>query len=193
MNRIKTPSSLYMTRRISWRASIVSLCLAAIAVSVARADELQFSNRTWRIKQSDQRVGPGHNLFNGSPDHVWVDEQGLHLTIKQSGDLWYCTEVVLKESLGYGTYVVQTNSRQDVLDANAVFGAFTWDDEPAEMRFPINFRHREIDIEDSRWGGADEPTASQFVLQPWPVDGLTAFSVGSTTQFCRFPTSCLVS
>jgi hypothetical protein len=76
---------------------------------------LAFSGRNWGVKQSPSPAGPGGNLFSADSDDVWVDQDGLHLTIQNHGGQWYSTEVVLTENLGYGTYVFQTDSRQDIL------------------------------------------------------------------------------
>jgi hypothetical protein len=62
-----------------------------------------------------------------------------------------------------------TTSRQDLLDDNAVFGAFTWDDFGDDARIP-EYPNREIDFEDSRWGVADGPN-SQIVVQPGRIAG----------------------
>lgn len=132
---------------------------------------LQFANRTWAIKGTSLLAGPGPNLFSDQPADVSVDLSGrLRLTIHKYGTSWYCTEVTLLESLGHGTYVVQTDSRLDLLDLNITFGAFTWDpfgDDPAIPLFP----NREIDIEDSLWGAPPGNVNSQFVVQPYYVFG----------------------
>ncbi len=133
------------------------------------AASLDFAGRTWNIKQSNTPVGPGPNHFSDSPNDVWSDQEGLHLTIQQTGGIWNSTEVILDESLGYGTYMFQTKTRQDILDANAVFGAFTWDSFGGS---PIpNSPNREIDFEDSRFGNPLATTNSQFVVQPFDVAG----------------------
>ncbi len=152
--------------------------LLAISALVANSDPalaqyntvLPFSGRSWGVKESNVPVGPGGNRFSADPSDVWVDQAGLHLTISNNQGNWFSTEVVMSESLGYGTYSFQTNSRLDNLDANATFGAFTWDpfgDDPRQPDFP----NREIDFEDSRWGNPLRTTNSQFVVQPYNVLG----------------------
>jgi hypothetical protein len=136
----------------------------------ASAISLEFAGRTWNIKKSNSPVGPGPNRFSNLASDVWSDTAGLHLSIHKHGAFWYSTEVILTESLGYGTYVVQTNSRQDILNSNATFGAFTWDTFGDDPEIP-DWPNREIDIEDSRWGDAGSPTNSQFVVQPYTVPG----------------------
>ena len=144
-------------------------CLLITCVSSASAVDLQFAQRTWKVKQAAEPVGPGPNRFSSNPDDVWVDDNGLHLTIHKHGAFWYSTEVILNESLGYGTYAFQTTSRQDILNANATFGAFTWDTAGGDT-IPDN-PNREIDFEDGRWGNANDPTNSQVVVQPYYKSG----------------------
>ena len=144
--------------------SLASTWLLASTTFVPRAaaESLQFAGRTWNIKQANTPVGPGPNRFSDSPSDVWSDQDGLHLSIHQTGPFWYSTEVILDDSLGYGTYLFQTDSRQDVLDTNAVFGAFTWDPFGGS---PIpGDPNREIDFEDSRFGNPLDPTNSQVVV-----------------------------
>ena len=101
-----------------------------------------------------------------------MDEDGaLHLTISQDEEgRWLSTEIVLLDRLGYGTYSVQTISQMDALDANAVFGAYTWDNYADDVDNAANI-HREIDIEDSLWGGTIAPDNAQFVVQPFGQAG----------------------
>lgn len=122
---------------------------------------INFSGRDWIVKFSVIPTGPGLNYFSDNNDSVWVDAQGqLHLKIIKAGDTWYSSEVILKDSLGYGEYVFYIASRADQIDKNAVLGMFTWD------TFAPSNNYREIDIEISRWG-QDANGNSQFVVQPW--------------------------
>lgn len=152
-------------------ASCVCIALAIPGFFSQRlpAATLQFAGRTWTIKQSNSPVGPGPNRFSNSSNDVWSDAQGLHLTIHKTGSFWYSTEVILNESHGYGTYMFQTNSRQDILNTNATFGAFTWDSAGGDT-IPNN-PNREIDFEDGRWGNPADTTNSQVVVQPYFVNG----------------------
>src|SRR5688572_27783321 len=100
-------------RSASLRAGVrkFALLLAAAVLGIgpkpphAAAVSLDFAGRTWNIKQSTSPVGPGPNRFSANPNDVWVDAAGLHLTIHKYSNVWYSTEVILNESLGYGTYM----------------------------------------------------------------------------------------
>jgi hypothetical protein len=131
---------------------------------------VEFAGRTWAVKEAPApaQVGPGANSFSADPSDVWVDGDGLHLTVRHRDDRWWSTEVFLAESLGYGTYAFQTNSRVDNLDIHVTFGAFTWD--PFGQNAAGGSPHREIDFEDSRWGDPAAPN-SQMVVQPFDVAG----------------------
>jgi hypothetical protein len=122
---------------------------------------LQFSGYTWNVKASDSLVGPGPNYFSDIPEAVWVDASGrLHLKITSHEGKWYSSEVVLAQSLGYGSYTFVLDTAADQFDPNVVLGLFTWDDAAPQ------YNYREIDIEISRWGDpANE--ACQFVVQPY--------------------------
>jgi len=105
------------------------------------------------------KLGPGTNYFSDSANDVWVDKEGLHLKTRQILSHWYSTEVILQRSLGYGTYIIQTKGRIDKIDPNAVLGFFTWD---SQLYHPT---HREMDIEFSKWGDANNPENGQFLVQ----------------------------
>lgn len=130
---------------------------------------ITFAGRTWAVKDAPLPAGPGSNVFSNLPSDVWVDDAGLHLTIHYHDGIWWSSEVVLLDSLGYGTYTFQTESGTGSLDVNATLGMFTWDaygDDEASG----GSHNREIDVEDSRWGSASDPN-TQFVVQPWNVAG----------------------
>lgn len=121
---------------------------------------IRFSGYAWKVKSSTERVGPGPNYFSDSKENVYVDAKGrLHLRIVNRDRRWYCAEVISAESFGYGTYRFYIDSTIDNLDPQVVLGLFTWSDAP-------DFNHREIDIEISRWGNAENANA-QFVIQPY--------------------------
>ena len=127
---------------------------------------VSFSGYQWRVKSAeDFTAGPGPNYFSDDDEDVWVDASGLHLTTVQRAEKWYCTEVVLQQSLGYGTYEFRLGSRVDNLDYRAVLGAFVYESED-----------REIDIEFSRI--LADPHNAQYVVQPWYQQGnLSRFTV----------------
>ena len=62
---------------------------------------LTFSGYDWTVK-SGANIGPGPN--NWDENNVWVDEQGeLHLSLTSRDGKWYCSQVAMKERLGFGT------------------------------------------------------------------------------------------
>lgn len=136
-------------------------------LSVADVDTIRnprtihFSGYDWWVKTSAPKVGPGPNYFSDSEENVWVDQQGqLHLKITNRNGKWYCAEVILKDSLGYGNYIFKIGSKVGQLNENAVLGLFTWDDHAPEENY------REIDIEFARWGNVNNQNA-QYVVQPY--------------------------
>ena len=144
-------------------ASLFTISVAN--VSATRSPKMVvFSGYEWWVKTSAVPVGPGPNYFSDSAENIWVDSLGqLHLKMTQRNGRWHCSEVVLRNSLGYGRYVFQLTGKIGRLDPNVVLGLFTWDNASAEF-------HREIDIEFSRWSVATDPNA-QYVVQPWDRPG----------------------
>jgi hypothetical protein len=125
---------------------------------------VDFSGYKWSIKVQNKPAGPGPNLFSDRVEDLWVDDDGLHLTISKRDGNWYCTEVILQESFGYGSYMFQTKTEPEYVDANVIAGMFTWE---AGLPWP----NRELDFEFARWSKPDDPTNAQFVIQPFTTSG----------------------
>jgi hypothetical protein len=106
--------------------------------------------------------------------HEWDYDGSLRLGITQTGGQWRCSEVVVEDVLGYGTYRFKTRGRLDLLDPNVVFGLFLWEyadcyaDEVMWWNPP-----NEFDIEFSRWGQPGNDVG-QFVAQPYWWGGNTS-------------------
>jgi len=119
---------------------------------------INWSGYRWRIKNADL-AGPGPNYFSNDPANVWLDSTNrLHLKFNLRNGKWYCAEVVLDHSLGYGTYTFKIDSRIDSLNYNAVFAGFVYET-----------TSREIDMEWSQL--LSHPFNAQCVIQPWNVSG----------------------
>lgn len=130
---------------------------------------VDFAGRSWRVKGPGY-YGPGPNLFCDNSGCVWVDERGLHLTIKNYSG-WYCSEVALEEALGYGDYIFTTRGRLDTLDPSAVFGLFLWQYGPCyDYGYLWWNPYNEIDVEFSFWGDPSSDIG-QFVAQPYDYGG----------------------
>jgi hypothetical protein len=118
---------------------------------------LTFSGYEWEVRQApSERDG----LNDYDPRNAWVDDTGkLHLLLTEREGKWTSAEVRLTRSLGYGTYTLIVDDTSH-LDSAAALGFLTWDELGADQN------HRELDIEVSRWGNADNNKDAQFVVQP---------------------------
>lgn len=125
------------------------------------SDTLYFSGYKWVSKDSKEKItGPGQNFFSGSKENVWVDPHGkLHLKTSRKDGRWYCSEVRLTESFGYGEYTFRVEANPAKLDKNFVVGFFTYDHDDSAHH------HREIDMEFATWG-KDNDLNTQYVVQP---------------------------
>jgi hypothetical protein len=136
---------------------------AADSIVSGYGRSIQFAGYEWRAKLSNVLVGPGPNFFADSPDNVRIDDEGhLHLRVSQdAAGRWQAAEVVLQPSLGYGTYRFYLEPLGRPLDLNAVFGLFTWNDDPAQS-------HREFDIELAQWGDIGMQNG-RYSVQPYEL------------------------
>jgi hypothetical protein len=121
---------------------------------------INWSGRTWNVKNG-AGLGPGPNYWSDSTSSVWVDGTGsLNLKIRKSGGKWYCAEVWLPESLGYGTYDYFIKTQADDIDRWVVQGFFLYEDDS-----------HEYDMEWSLWGNASNPYNGGFAVQPYYISG----------------------
>ncbi len=132
---------------------------------------LDFAGHEWRVKGPGY-YGPGPSHFSDSEESVWVDAQDrLHMTIRNRGGIWYSTEVVLSEALGYGDYIFTTYGDLDLLDPHDVLGLFIWQYAECYSTAYLWWNpYNEFDIEYSRWGNPGNDLG-QFVAQPWDRPG----------------------
>jgi hypothetical protein len=135
---------------------------------------LKFSGYDWGVRMIANDKGGTHNFFDAK--NAWTDTSGaLHLQIKKLNDRWTCSEIFLNRSLGYGTYSITVRDTSHI-DPAAVFTLYTFEDSAGEQRY------REMDIEVSRWGDAQNKNNAQYVVQPFYTPGnVFAFAAPSGT------------
>ena len=86
---------------------------------VWRPREFTFASRTWGIKAPGCSTGPGPNTWSNSATMVDATASDLMVRVSDAdtggAGAFETAEIVLRESLGYGTYVTHTCSRLDAL------------------------------------------------------------------------------
>ena len=125
-------------------------------------DVVNFSGYVWDVKINEYAVGPGPNYFSGFYEDVFVDDNGyLHMRIAEHNGKWYSSEIVGRDTLGYGKYTWVMQADLENIPENITVGLFTWDNESffAEAR-------SEVDIELSKWGNPDLATTLHYSVQP---------------------------
>ena len=135
---------------------------------------LKFSGYDWDVRTIASDRGGTNNLYD--PDNAGTDASGaLHLHITRKADRWWCAEMVLNRSLGYGTYLATVRDTSH-LEPAAVFSMITFEEWGGDQYY------REMGVEISRWGDAANKNNSQYVIQPFYIPGnVSAFSAPSGT------------
>ena len=124
-----------------------AIALLMLSASPARAANLEWAGRTWKITS-----GGMAGVADGSPDNVSVDQNGyLHLKITNNGGTWTAAEIFSTDKLGFGTYQWQVDAPIDRFDKNVVLGLFPYGPAAGIGADGTN----EIDIEYSFWGNAN--------------------------------------
>ncbi len=135
-------------------------------VNAISTRSIRFSGLDWDIKEGIN-LGPQNNNWSATPDHVWVDELGkLHLRITRNDNRWYSSEIICRDSLGYGRYTWMIESPIDRLDANVVLGLFTYLDANRNGLIEPENGDGEIDIEFSRWGDPSADYNTVYAIHP---------------------------
>lgn len=116
---------------------------------------IQFAGYQWDVKAGFGN--PGNNFWSNDSTDIWVDEFGkLNLTLTpKNAERWYGTELISKDTFGYGTYTFYLDADPSLFDPHVVAGIFLYKDE-------LN----EIDIEFSRWGDDENYQFGNYVIQP---------------------------
>ena len=127
---------------------------------------IEFAGYEWNARAG--YGNPGGNLWSPSRKDVWADQDGLHLTIHKGLGGWYCTDVAIREPLGYGTYEFTVQGSPQDLDKRVINGYFLY----PEGGDPAAGNVGEIDIEIGEWG-VEHAKNVQFVVQPHDLDGHT--------------------
>jgi hypothetical protein len=159
----------------------VTVAKGAGNIQLAPTKPLKFGGYDWHVRTIASDRGGLNNLYDA--ENAWTDDQGaLHLKINKRDGRWRCAEVVMNQSLGYGTYIaVVRNVAQ--LAPYAVLSMTTFDDWGGEEHF------REMDVEMSRWGNAAAKANAQFAIQPFYIPGnLVKFTMpaGTLTNVLRW-------
>ncbi|MFH0735331.1 MAG: T9SS type A sorting domain-containing protein [bacterium] len=145
--------------------SLFFICAAQCSIK-RKMKTISFAGYEWLIKKNTGKIGPGPNYFSDTTDNVFVDANNeLHLSIKKRNTKWYCSEVILNKSLGYGEYYFKIRHNLNNLNENAILGIFLWDNSACESNF------NEFDIEFSRWGIQSALNNAQYVIQPYNKPG----------------------
>jgi hypothetical protein len=127
---------------------------------------LKFSDYDWDVRTIASDRGGTNNLYD--PANAWTDESGaLHLQIDKKTNRWSCAEMVLNRGLGYGTYLMTVREASHLPPA-AVLSMTTWDEWGGDQNY------REMDIEISRWGDAENRNNAQYLVQPFYIPGNVA-------------------
>ena len=123
-------------------------------------DEVLFSGYVWDVKSGFN--GPGPNYFSNHLDDIYVDDDGhLHMHITEREGRWYSTEVVSRDTMGYGTYTWSVEGDFVGMPENIVVGLFTWDNNTF-----FEQANSEVDVEFSKWGEVDKENTLQYGVQP---------------------------
>jgi hypothetical protein len=131
------------------------------SVGTPQSTYITWAGHSWFVR--DDTGGPGPNRFARYTENVWVGTNGyLNLAVKNIGGTWCCAEIQQADAtLGYGRYrFVYDVPNAPGIDANLVFGMFTYDDtDPGVGK-------REIDVEVTKFGYAPETSSMFYTVQP---------------------------
>ena len=139
------------------RVLLSAILVLVFCGGIAEARTISFAGQEWTVRSGEG--GPGANRWSDSAESVWVDEDGLHLKIRNIGGVWYCAEITSVLPTRYGMHRFHVASPVHKLDKNVVASPFLYKDD-----------NHEVDIEFSPWQKTSGNNA-QFVVQPYQKSG----------------------
>jgi endo-1,3-1,4-beta-glycanase ExoK len=152
------------------KITMLALILLIICFCSSPTIALRWSGYDWTVRAG--HGDPGNNFWSDSKNNVWVDSYGkLHMTIKNSGGKWYCSEIDSTNLYKYGKFTWKVDSPVLNLDKNAVLGLFTYTDD-----------YNELDIETSQWSDAKE-NHLWYTIQPYTVPGNDISYISPTSSY----------
>jgi hypothetical protein len=157
------PVTLDLTPTPGGPITTVAIVKGSGTPTFAPTKPLKFSGYDWAVRTVPSNRGGSENMYD--PDNAWTDPNGaLHLRITHKSGLWYCAQLALTRSLGYGTYILRVRNLSR-LEPAAVFSMYTFDEWHGDQYY------REMDVEVSRWGDAANENNAQYGIQPFYVPG----------------------
>jgi len=130
---------------------------------------IRFAGINW-FEKTGGPLNPGRNYWTKDPDKLWVDGEGLHLTVTKKKRLFTqydCTEIVSENKFGLGTYIFETETAIQDISPGIILGMFPW----GENASPA---HGEIDIEigpDLTYWGYPKGHNVVTTVQPYTKEG----------------------
>jgi hypothetical protein len=132
-------------------------------------NQIYWSGYNWQVRPPGVGL-PGPNRWTSTEDTVKVNDDGsLQMSIVNKDGKWYSGEISNTKALGYGIYRWTIATDLSKIDPRAVLGMFTYD----TMKLST---HREIDIEATRWGGANNNSGWTAYWLPGNKELRRAFS-----------------
>ena len=133
---------------------------------------ISWSGFNWNVKNGTS-LSPGPNNYSNSSDNVWVDDQDrLHLTIKNDGGKWNCTDIECQDDFTFGKFTWKIDSSSQIFNMSqpaAWLGLFTYRDD-----------NNENDVEISRWQGQGNHLVL-YTVQPYGIPGNSIGYLPATT------------
>ena len=114
---------------------------------------VSFAGLQWYV-QAGEGLGDPANVFSDDAQSVWVDQEGMHLKIRQDGASWWCAEVYTVHPTASGMHRFSLDARVDLLDKNVVAALSLANDSGEE--FGVQF---------SDWSQADPQFNTQFFVR----------------------------
>ncbi len=157
----RPPLTLDVTPTPGGLVASVAIVKGSGPPTFAPTKPLKFSGYDWAVRTISSNRGGSYNLYD--PDNAWTDASGaLHLRISNKSGLWYCAQLALTRSLGYGTYILTVRDVSH-LEPAEVLSMYTFDEWHGDEYY------REMDVEISRWGDAANPNNAQYGVQPFYI------------------------
>ncbi len=160
-----------MNRSVIFSAILTWLvCLNISLSSFGQKRQLTFCGYSWQV--NDNHPTPDkNNTWKDDTSMQFVDVEGrMHLKLKKIFGVYYCSEVELSSSLGYGEYCFYIQSDVSHLDPRIVF-TLGISEHPVSDNIDLKSTYGPIEISFSRWN-KPSTNAGWYIVGSVPDDVL---------------------
>ena len=120
-------------------------------------------SEAWAVDSTVKPSSPDNNLFSNLSRDISVDVLGrLYMSVSYNSKKWWGTQIVAKDTVGYGIYTLRTVGDLTKFDSNLVLRMYTYNPNTT-----VSDANSELDLEFHGLGLNNDSSHASFTVQPY--------------------------